>query len=127
MPLLNVFDAPPGALYISPHSADVILSDIRPVKLELDALGFLNAILDEILSNVVLSAHSLSTDRLKAGLLRILPTPLGKEALLEAELELRAYWERTRPPSSGGDAEGQFNVQWAVEVRVTTICLLAHL
>jgi hypothetical protein len=111
----------PGPLYISSHSADVILSDIRPVKLDLDALGYLNTILDEILASVVLSANSLSTDKLKAGLLRVLPTPLGKEALLEAELELRAYWERTKalpsPASANGHSNERFNVQWAVEVR----------
>ncbi|KAI0030527.1 hypothetical protein K488DRAFT_16885, partial [Vararia minispora EC-137] len=106
-------------MYISSHSADVILSDIRPVKLELDALGSLNTILDEILAKVILSAHSLSTDKLKSGLLRVLPTPLGKEALLEAELELRAYWERTKassPVSANGHSDNRFNVQWAVEL-----------
>ncbi|KAI0320277.1 hypothetical protein OF83DRAFT_1105910 [Amylostereum chailletii] len=110
-----------GPMYISAHSADVILSDIRPVKFKLDALHALNAILDEILCSIVTAAHSLSTTRLKAGLLRILPTPLGKEALLEAELELRAYWERTNSshsPSASLNAslDNGFNLKWAVEL-----------
>jgi hypothetical protein len=115
-------------MYVSSHSADVILSDIRPVKLAPDALGCLNATLDEILQNVILAAHSLHTDRLKAGLNRVLPTPLGKEALLEAELELRAYWERMKavvpPPAQSAQPDPHFHVQWAIEVRVSlTVCV----
>ncbi|KZV65668.1 hypothetical protein PENSPDRAFT_655546 [Peniophora sp. CONT] len=107
---------PSGPVFISAHSADVILSDIRPVKLAQDALASLNAVLDEILTSVILTARSLSTDRLKASLLRILTTSLGKEALLEAELELRAYWERTKAtPPSAGDTD-RLNVHWAVEL-----------
>ncbi|VDC04111.1 unnamed protein product [Peniophora sp. CBMAI 1063] len=107
---------PSGPVFISSHSADVILSDIRPVKLAQDALGSLNAVLDEVLTTVVLTARSLATDRLKAALLRILTTPLGKEALLEAELELRAYWERTKATApSAGDSD-RLNVQWAAEL-----------
>ncbi|KZT42968.1 hypothetical protein SISSUDRAFT_1125212 [Sistotremastrum suecicum HHB10207 ss-3] len=86
-------------VYLSSRSADVILSEIRPTRLKTDALSYINALLDELLWLIISSARSLATQRLKSGLLRILPTPLGKEALLEAELELRAYWERTQPTS----------------------------
>ena len=85
--------------YLSSRSADVILSEIRPTRLKSDALIFINAFLDELLWLILNSARSLAPQRLKAGLLRVLPTPLGKEALLEAELELRAYSERTAPTS----------------------------
>ncbi|KAI0268310.1 hypothetical protein BC834DRAFT_686389 [Gloeopeniophorella convolvens] len=81
-------------MYISPHSAEVILSDFRPLKLQVDALQFLNGLLDEILASVISSAYSILTDRLKIGLLKTLSTTLGKDALLEAEMELRAYWQR---------------------------------
>lgn len=109
-----------AAAYISSHSADVILSDIRPIKLKIDALRCINVLLDEFLFSIINAARSLSTDKLKAGLLKVLPTSLGKEALLEAEVELRAYWERTHPPgttvSPGADEEKNFHLQWAFEV-----------
>lgn len=110
-----------GPTYISSHSADVILSDIRPIKLKIEALRCINVLLDEFLYSILAAARSLSTDKLRAGLLKVLPTNLGKEALLEAEVELRAYWERTKlpgGPSSPMLEEGQgFNLQWSFEVR----------
>lgn len=118
--------------YVSPRSADVILSDIRPIKLHVEALRCLNALLDEFLSSLITTAHSLSTDRLKMALLKVLPTTLGKEALLEAEMELRAYWERTnsaRPGLSSVAADAgteEFNLQWAIEVRVHASRLFRH-
>ncbi|CAK5262909.1 unnamed protein product [Mycena citricolor] len=105
-----------GPSYISSHSADVILSDIRPIKLKLEGLRSINVLLDEFLFNILNTARSLSTDNLRASLLSVLPTSLGKEALLEAEVELRAYWDRTaRPPVLESD-EGTFNLQWAFEL-----------
>ncbi|KAF7332567.1 hypothetical protein MKEN_00139400 [Mycena kentingensis (nom. inval.)] len=105
-----------GPQYISSHSADVILSDIRPIKLKLEGLRSINVLLDEFLFNILNTARSLSTDKLRASLLNILPTSLGKEALLEAEVELRAYWDRTPRPSSLDDDAGTFNLQWAFEL-----------
>lgn len=108
-----------GPTYISSRSADVILSDIRPIKLNIEALRAINVLLDEILYSVLNAARSLTTHQLKSGLLKVLPTALGKEALLEAEMELRAYWERTA--SSGAslavDEQGkEFHLQWSFEV-----------
>ncbi|KAJ7068814.1 hypothetical protein C8F01DRAFT_1119409 [Mycena amicta] len=107
-----------GPQYISSHSADVILSDIRPIKLKLEGLRSINVLLDEFLFNILNTARSLSTDRLRASLLSILPTSLGKEALLEAEVELRAYWDRTPRPAAGEreDDSETFNLQWAFEL-----------
>ncbi|EPQ58940.1 hypothetical protein GLOTRDRAFT_125259 [Gloeophyllum trabeum ATCC 11539] len=111
----------PGPTYISPHSAEVILSEIRPIKLKVDALASINVFLDELLWNVLNASRSLTTDKLKAGLTKVLPTPLGKEALLEAEVELRAYWERTSAstpssPHRPGDDEKTFNLDLAFEL-----------
>lgn len=126
------FRHPGQPKYISPRSADVILSDIRPIKFNIEALGCLNVLLDEILTSIIVAAHALTTERLKLGLLKVLPTTLGKEALLEAEVELRAYWERTnasRPGSAQTAAENapdqDFNVQWAVEVRPFGYCFFS--
>ncbi|KAJ6610419.1 hypothetical protein B0H10DRAFT_1811723 [Mycena sp. CBHHK59/15] len=106
----------PGPLYISSHSADVILSDTRPIKLKLEALRSVNVLLDEFLFNILNTARSLSTDKLRASLLNILPTSLGKEALLEAEVELRAYWDRTPRPAALEDDAQSFHLQWAFEL-----------
>ncbi|KIK67609.1 hypothetical protein GYMLUDRAFT_785545 [Collybiopsis luxurians FD-317 M1] len=104
--------------YISNHSADVILSDIRPIKLKIEGLRCINVFLDEFLYSILKAAHSLTTDKLRAGLLNVLPTPLGKEALLEAEVELRAYWDRTKPSKVGAvdDDSSTFHLQWAFEL-----------
>ncbi|KAL0070102.1 hypothetical protein AAF712_002589 [Marasmius tenuissimus] len=105
--------------YISSHSADVILSDMRPIKLKIDALCSINVLLDEFLFNILKSSRSLTTNKLRAGLLSVLPTTLGKEALLEAEVELRAYWDRTRRPKGSSameDDSDAFNLQWAFEL-----------
>ncbi|TBU43298.1 hypothetical protein BD309DRAFT_864596 [Dichomitus squalens] len=106
--------------YISARSAEVILSDVRPIKLKPDALHSINVLLDETLYSILTTARSLATDRLKAALLKVLPTSLGKEALLEAEVELKAYWDRTgsaRPLPSGrnGDSK-EFDLQWSFEL-----------
>ncbi|KAK7470255.1 hypothetical protein VKT23_001689 [Stygiomarasmius scandens] len=109
-----------GPSYISSHSADVILSDIRPIKLKIDALNCINVLLDEFLYNILTASRSLSTDKLRAGLLGVLPTSLGKEALLEAEVELRAYWDRTKHGKGGNvtldDDSATFNLQWSFEL-----------
>lgn len=119
-----------GPRYLSARSSDVILSDIRPIKLKVEALRSVNAFLDELLWNILGIARSLSTDRLKSGLLKILPTTLGKEALLEAEVELKAYWERTNPTSNpnASVAEGEeFPLDWSFEVSVFVVHILLPL
>ncbi|KAG6861843.1 hypothetical protein C0995_011140 [Termitomyces sp. Mi166 len=107
-----------GPSYISAHSADVILSEIRPTKLKIEALHSINVFLDEFLFNILKNAGSLLTDNLRASLLSLLPTTLGKEALLEAEVELRAYWDRTAAPDPGAleDDSKAFHLQWAFEL-----------
>ncbi|KAF8165671.1 hypothetical protein B0H34DRAFT_689999 [Crassisporium funariophilum] len=105
-----------GPSYISAHSADVILSDIRPIKLKAEALRAINVLLDEFLYKILSASSSLATDKLRASLLSLLPTSLGKEALLEAEVELRAYWERTESKSPLEDDSRTFHLQWAFEL-----------
>ncbi|GJJ07337.1 hypothetical protein Clacol_001538 [Clathrus columnatus] len=80
--------------YVSAGSADVILSEVRPTRMKSEALRSLNVLLDELLWLILGHARSFSPIRLKAGLARVLPTVLGKNALLEAEVELRAYVDR---------------------------------
>ncbi|KIY42895.1 hypothetical protein FISHEDRAFT_54498, partial [Fistulina hepatica ATCC 64428] len=103
-------------VYISSHSADVILSDIRPIKLQRDALHALNVLLDEFLYRILSAATSLATDKLRDGLLTVLPTSLGKEALLEAQVELRAYYDRVHGTPSWEDDSKTFYLPWAFEL-----------
>ncbi|KAI0920778.1 hypothetical protein AcW1_005045 [Taiwanofungus camphoratus] len=108
----------PGPAYLSSRSADVILSDVRPIKLVFEALHAINVLLDELLYTILSASRSLSTEKLKAGLLKVLPTALGKEALLEAEVELKAYWERTILPAPDLIESGRpkFDLQWSFEL-----------
>jgi hypothetical protein len=84
----------PAPVYLSARSADVILSEIRPTRLKPDALQSINALLDELLLLILKTAKSFSPAKLKDSLLKLLQTPLGKEAVLEAELELRNHRDR---------------------------------
>lgn len=79
--------------YISARSANSIISESRPTRIQAETLSFLNRILDELLLFIVASARSLATDRLKTdGLLKVMNNNvLAKDAVLEAELELRNY------------------------------------
>lgn len=107
-------------MYISAHSAEAILSDFRPLKLQPDALTFLNLLLDDILTNIITTSRSILTDRLKTGLLKTIPTTIGKDALLEAEMELRAHWQRpnaVKPsPSQLSASEYSFSLPSMIEV-----------
>lgn len=99
----------------------MILSDARPTKLRPDALRSVNVLLDEVLWLILATSRSFSTDRLKASLLKLLPTSLGKEAILEAEVELRAYRERTSvsapaSPRRAAAEDSNFPLQTAFEV-----------
>lgn len=75
----------------------MILSEVRPTRIKPEALRAINDFLDELLWLTISSARSFSTVKLKVGLLKVLPTALGKDSVLEAEVELRAYWERNPP------------------------------
>jgi hypothetical protein len=107
-------------MYISAHSAETILSDFRPLKLQTEALAFLNLLLDDILANIITFSRSILTDRLKTGLLKTIPTTVGKDALLEAEMELRAYWQRpnaNKPSASqASSSEYSFSLPSMIEV-----------
>lgn len=93
--------------------------------MKIEALRSINILLDEFLYSILNTACSLSTDKLRASLLSLLPTTLGKEALLEAEVELRAYWDRTGPADVTvpplEDDTNTFHLQWAFEVFVLLI------
>ncbi|KAH7343880.1 hypothetical protein B0J17DRAFT_644327 [Rhizoctonia solani] len=90
--------------YVSARSANEILSSVRLTRIKSESLRSLNIFLDELLWLILHSARSLATNRLKAGLLQIMPGPVGKDAVLEAEVELQAY--RQRSPHLGTEEPG---------------------
>jgi hypothetical protein len=119
---------PPPPSYLSARSADVILSEVRPTRIKTEALRSVNVLLDELLWLILGCARSFSPDRLRTGLLKVLPTVLGKDALLEAEVELRAYIERNPPalPLATDEATIQkFPLQQAFEVSLFIVFIAA--
>ena len=108
-----------GPQYLSSRSGDVILSDICPIQLKTEALCSIKTFLNEFLWNILSTARLLVTDRIEAGVLKILPTNLGKAALLEVEVELKVYWECTNLTSNlnvGANDTLDFPLQWSYEV-----------
>ncbi len=86
------------------------------MKLKPEAHRAVNGFLDEFLYKILNSSGSLTTDRLRAGLLTILPTSVGKEAITEAEVELRAFLAG-RAKSPADEDKDSFHLQWSFEVR----------
>jgi hypothetical protein len=93
--------------YISSRSANSLISFSRPTRIQAVTLYYLNKILDELLLHILTSARSLATDRIKTdGILKVLGGQTGsgsgagavlaKNAVLEAELELRNYLDGQR-------------------------------
>jgi hypothetical protein len=54
-----------------------------------DALGAINLFLDEFLALLITSASSVDLVRLRTAVVQLLPHSLGKNALVEAEIELK--------------------------------------
>ncbi|GAC93835.1 hypothetical protein PHSY_001400 [Pseudozyma hubeiensis SY62] len=84
--------------FVSARSANTLISENRPTRIQAETLLVLNGLLDELLLTILTSAKSLATDRIKSdGMLRIFANNLlAKDAVLEAELELRSYVDGKR-------------------------------
>ncbi|PWN53503.1 hypothetical protein IE53DRAFT_359939 [Violaceomyces palustris] len=84
--------------YISARSANSLISEHRPTRIQAETLLVLNRLLDELLLMILSSAKSLATDRIKTdGMLKVMNNNLlAKNAVLEAELELRSYVDGKR-------------------------------
>ncbi|KAG9287251.1 hypothetical protein G9A89_008881 [Geosiphon pyriformis] len=79
--------------YISQRAANAIIADVAPYRISSEALKAINTFLDEFLYLLIDAAHSLDLVRIKAAIGTVLPTSVGKRAVLEAELELKTYVE----------------------------------
>ncbi|KAF9150720.1 hypothetical protein BG015_007445 [Linnemannia schmuckeri] len=77
--------------YIAQKFANAILADASSYIISTDGLQALNAFLDELLFILVDTAKGLETTRIKSAVYQIFPTALGKNAIVEAELEAKSY------------------------------------
>ncbi|KAG9062783.1 hypothetical protein KI688_005089 [Linnemannia hyalina] len=77
--------------YIAQKFANAILADTSSYIISTDGLQALNAFLDELLFILVDTAKGLETTRIKSAVYQIFPTALGKNAIVEAELEAKSY------------------------------------
>ncbi|KAI8344732.1 hypothetical protein BC941DRAFT_464939 [Chlamydoabsidia padenii] len=77
--------------YISQRAANAILSEIGPYQISSDALQSINHFLDQCLYLVLQKSPSLDLSHLGSQLLTLLPHRLGKNAIVEAELEVKTY------------------------------------
>ncbi|KAI7868154.1 hypothetical protein BDF14DRAFT_605497 [Spinellus fusiger] len=79
--------------YICQRAANAIISEIGPYRVSTDALQAINLFLDEFLVLLLTSAASLDLARMKTVILNLLPSTLGKNAIVEAELEVKTFTE----------------------------------
>ncbi|RUS12773.1 hypothetical protein BC937DRAFT_87065, partial [Endogone sp. FLAS-F59071] len=103
------------ARYISQRAANAIISEVGPYRISTDALQSINTFLDEFLLQLVNTALSLDLSRIKTSVNQLLPSNLGKNAIVEAELEVKTFtesgervdysvYERMRRLGTGQDA-----------------------
>ncbi|KAI8138910.1 hypothetical protein BJV82DRAFT_673252 [Fennellomyces sp. T-0311] len=81
------------ARYICQSAANAIISEIGPYRVSNDALQTINQFLDEFLTYLLSSSLSLDLSRIKAVVFTLLPSTLGKNAIVEAELEVKTFTE----------------------------------
>ncbi|KAF9196670.1 hypothetical protein BGZ50_008615 [Haplosporangium sp. Z 11] len=77
--------------YIAQKFANAILADTSSYIISTDGLQALNAFLDELLFILIDGAKGLETSRIKSAVYQTFPTALGKNAIVEAELEAKSY------------------------------------
>ncbi|KAF9210674.1 hypothetical protein BGZ59_009125 [Podila verticillata] len=77
--------------YIAQKFANAILADTSSYIISTDGLQAINAFLDELLFILIDTAKGLETSRIKSAVYQTFPTALGKNAIVEAELEAKSY------------------------------------
>ncbi|KAI8980809.1 hypothetical protein BDB01DRAFT_851550 [Pilobolus umbonatus] len=79
--------------YICQRAANAIISEIGPYRVSTDALQSINQFLDEFIVILLTSAMSLDLSQIKVVVFALLPSTLGKNAIVEAELEVKTFTE----------------------------------
>ncbi|KAG1443794.1 hypothetical protein G6F56_010543 [Rhizopus delemar] len=75
--------------YVCQRAAHTILSETSTRYISTDGLQAINAFIDEFLSIIISTIHSCDLHCLKSAVQHHLPNTLGKNALLEADIELK--------------------------------------
>ncbi|KAI8065922.1 hypothetical protein BC940DRAFT_303206 [Gongronella butleri] len=79
--------------YICQRAANAIISEVGTYRVSNDALLGINQFLDEFLCQLIAHCQSLDLSRIKASVFALLPSSLGKNAIVEAELEVKTFTE----------------------------------
>lgn len=79
--------------YVCHRAANAIITEVDPLRVSTDALQAINQFLDEYLCLLLSSSQSLDLSRIKAAVLSLLPSSLGKNAIVEAELQVKSFTE----------------------------------
>ncbi|KAI8337803.1 hypothetical protein BD560DRAFT_450927 [Blakeslea trispora] len=79
--------------YICQRAANAIISEIGPYRVSTDALQAINQFLDEFIVLLFTSSLSLDLSQIKSVVFNLLPSTLGKNAIVEAELEVKTFTE----------------------------------
>ncbi|ORZ02224.1 hypothetical protein BCR43DRAFT_2643 [Syncephalastrum racemosum] len=85
--------SPSEARYVCHRAANAIITEVDPLRVSTDALQAINHFLDEFLSVLLSSSLSLDLSRIKSVVLALLPSSLGKNAIVEAELQVKSFTE----------------------------------
>lgn len=79
--------------YICQRAANAIISEIGPFRVSTDALQAINQFLDEFIVLLLTCSLSLDLSNIKSVVFGLLPSTLGKNAIVEAELEVKTFTE----------------------------------
>ncbi|GAA5805719.1 hypothetical protein HPULCUR_011243 [Helicostylum pulchrum] len=79
--------------YICQRAANAIISEIGPFRVSTDALQAINQFLDEFIVLLLTCSLSLDLSDIKSVVFSLLPSTLGKNAIVEAELEVKTFTE----------------------------------
>ncbi|KAG0344274.1 hypothetical protein BG004_004605 [Podila humilis] len=93
--------------YIAQKFANAILADTSSYIISTDGLQAINAFLDELLFILIDTAKGLETSRIKAAVYQTFPSSLGKNAIVEAELEAKSYLDMGGKDTSNHMGNGQ--------------------
>ncbi|KAI8083127.1 uncharacterized protein BX664DRAFT_301765 [Halteromyces radiatus] len=79
--------------YICQRAANAIISEVGSYRVSTDALLGINQFLDEFLIHLLTNCQSLDLSLIKTSVFNLLPSTLGKNAIVEAELEVKTFTE----------------------------------
>ncbi|KAI8984389.1 hypothetical protein BDF20DRAFT_833899 [Mycotypha africana] len=77
--------------YICQRAANAIISEVGPYRVSTDALQAINQFLDEFIVLLLACSLSLDLSNIKSVVFNLLPSTLGKNAVVEAELEVKTF------------------------------------